>query len=127
MQGDYNGELTASNFLCKQILVAAGTATVAGVDLKDFIGNVKVTLNFAGAAADGSTTLTVNFLDSADNTTYATITTPTFSAQTATSGTVSVAMDTRAVRRYVQARYVVTGTTATFTTSIVGVGLKQVA
>lgn len=123
---DLNGELSTFTLLQKQILVAAGTATIAGVDLKDYIGNCKLILNWAGAAADGSTTMTINLLDSADNTTFTTLTTPTFAAQTGTSGTVEVALDTRSVRRYVQARHVVTGTTATFTTSLIGVGLKQV-
>lgn len=123
---DLNGELSTFTLLQKQILVAAGTATIAGVDLQDYIGNCKLILNWAGAAADGSTTMTINLLDSADNTTFTTLTTPTFAATTAASGTVEVALDTRSVRRYVQARHVVTGTTATFTTSLIGVGLKQV-
>jgi hypothetical protein len=123
---DINGELSSFTLLQKNILVAAGTATIAGVDLQDYIGNVKLILTHAGAAADGSTTLTVNLLDSADDTTYTTLTTPTFAAITATSGQVSVALDTKAVRRYIQARHVVTGTTATFATSLIGVGLKQI-
>ena len=124
---DLNGELSTVQLLTPtNILVAAGTATVAGVDLQDFIGNLKLTLSYSSTHATGGTTLTVNLLDSADDTTYTTLTTPTFAPQTAATGTVSVALDTRAVRRYVQARYVVTGTTATFATSIVGVGLKQV-
>lgn len=123
---DLNGETTAFTLLQKNILVAAGTATIAGVDLQDYIGNVKLILTHAGAAADGSTTMTINLLDSADDTTYTTLTSPTFAATTAASGQVSVALDTRAVRRYIQARHVVTGTTATFCTSLIGVGLKQV-
>ena len=126
VSADLNGQLDQVVFLNKNILVAAGTATIAGVDLKDFIGNLKVILTYSGAAADGSTTMTLNFLDSADNTTFTTITSPTFSAVTATSGQVSVSLDTRSVRRYVQIRHVVTGTTATFCTSVVGVGQKQV-
>jgi hypothetical protein len=125
LSADFNGELSTFTLLQKQILVAAGTATIAGVDLQDYIGNIKLILNWAGAAADGSTTMTINLLDSADNTTFTTLTTPTFAATTASSGTVSVALDTRACRRYVQARHVVTGTTATFTTSLIGVGLTQ--
>lgn len=126
MLPDLNGALSHEILLCKQILVAAGTATVAGVDLNNYIGNCKLVLSWAGAAADGSGTLTMNLLDSADNTTYATLTTPTFAATTASSGSATVALDTRSVRRYVQARYVVVGTTATFTTSLILVGEKQV-
>jgi len=123
---DINGVTSAFTLLQKNILVAAGTATIAGVDLQDYIGGVKLILTHAGAAADGSTTLTVNLLDSADNTTFATLTSPTFAAITADSGQVSVNLDTRSVRRYIQARHVVTGTTATFCTSLIGVGIKQV-
>jgi hypothetical protein len=55
-----------------------------------------------------------------------TLTSPTFSAITGATGAAAVSLDTRDVRRYIQARHVVTGTTATFTTSLIGVGLKQV-
>jgi len=126
MISDLNGATNTEVLLQKNILVAAGTATIAGVDIRDYIGNCKLVLTHAGAAADGSTTLTVNLLDSADNTTFTTLTTPTFSPITASSGQVSVALDTRSVRRYVQARHVVTGTTATFCTSLILVGEKQV-
>ena len=123
---DLNGEATAALLFQKHILVAAGTATYAAVDLQDFIGNCKVTLNATTPVTDGSTTLTVNLLDSADNTTFTTLTTPTFAPVTGTLAAVSIALDTRSVRRYVQARHVVTGTTATFTTALTLVGLKQV-
>jgi len=123
---DLNGATSEFVLLNKNILVASGTATIAGVDLQDYIDNVMLVLTYSGAAADGSTTLTINLLDSADDTTYTTLTSPTFAATTAASGQVSVALDTRAVRRYIQARHVVTGTTATFCTSLVGVGFKQV-
>jgi len=123
---DLNGELSTFVLLNKHILVAAGTATIAGVDLRDYIGQVKLILNSTSPVADGSTTLTINLLDSADNTTYVTLTSPTFSAITGATGAAAVSLDTRDVRRYIQARHVVTGTTATFTTSLIGVGLKQV-
>lgn len=118
--------LTTNTLLLKNILVAAGTATIAGVDMQDYVGSVKLVLDYVSGAADGSTTLTVNLLDSADNTTFATLTSPTFAAQTASSGSVSTVLDPRSVRRYVQARHVVTGTTATFTTCLKAIGAKQV-
>ena len=126
MSPDLNAEATAFTMFVKHILVASGTATYAGVDLKDFIGNCVLTLSSVSPVTDGSTTLTVNLLDSADNTTFATLSTPTFAASTAASTLAQVALDTRSVKRYVQARHVVTGTTATFTTSLTGVGFKQV-
>ena len=111
----------------KHGLVAAGTATFAGVDLKDFIGDVKVILSSSSPITDGSTTLQINLLESADNTTFATwAAAPTFAAVTGSTGLVEVTLDTRACKRYVQGRHVITGTTATHTFSLIGVGTKQV-
>lgn len=123
---DLNGELTSALLMNKHALVAAGTATFASVDLQDFIGSCKVTLNATSPVADGSTTLTVSLLDSADNTTFTALTSPTFAPVTGTLSAQSVSLDTRSVRRYLQAKHVVTGTTATFTTAVTLVGLKQV-
>ncbi len=126
MMPDLNGATTAAVLFQKNILVASGTATYAGVDIKDYIGIIKLVLDASSPVADGSTTLTVNLLDSADNTTFATLTTPTFASTTATLNHQEVGLDTRAVKRYVQGRHVVTGTTATFTTSLIMVGEKEV-
>lgn len=125
---DYNGLLTGFALIQPvNLLVAAGTQTYAGVDMISFIGIVKLILTWAGAAADGSHSLQPSILDSADNTTFAASAgLPTFAAQTASSGTVSVALDTRACKRYVQGKLLTASTTATFRTSIVGVGLQQV-
>lgn len=125
---DYNGLLSAiAPILPVNLLVAAGTQTYAGVDLQTFIGVIKLTLTWAGAAADGSHSLQASILDSADNTTFAASAgLPTFAAQTATSGTVSVGLDTRACKRYVQAKLLTASATATFRTAMTGVGLAQV-
>jgi hypothetical protein len=123
---DLNGELSAFTLMVKHGLVAAGTATFAGVDLKDYIGQIKLYLATSSPVGDGSTTCTINLLDSADNTTFTTLTSPTFSPITATTGAQSVSLDTRLVRQYIQARHVITGTTATHTMALVGVGLKQI-
>ena len=123
---DLNGELSQEVLLNKNILVAAGTATIAGVDLSQYVEELKAILTWSGAAADGSTTLAINFLDSADNTTFATLSTPTFGAITASSGQSAIAIDRRAIKRYLQARHVVTGTTATFCTSLILVGQKKI-
>ena len=127
-QSDLNGSLTAFTVIPPaNLLVAAGTQTYAGVDLQDYINNVKLTFSWAGAAADGSNSLQVSILDSADNTTFAaTAGLPTFAAITATSGDVSVALDTRNCRRYVQGKLLTSSTTATFRSAMIGVGLKQV-
>lgn len=118
--------LGTKTLLQKQIVVASGTATAAGVDLQNFVGSIKLILNWAGAAADGSHTMAINLLGSADNTTFTTITSPTFTSTTASSGTQEVVADVDAIGyRYIQARHVVTGTTATFTTSLVAVGFQR--
>lgn len=121
-----DGGLTALVLANKHALVASGTATFAGVDLIDFIGEVKMILSSTTPVADGSTTLQGSFLHSADNTTFVTwADAPTFSPITGTSSTQTVSLDTRKTSRYVQFKHVVTGTTATFTHSCIGVGTKQ--
>lgn len=128
MNPDLNGQLTASQLMVKNVLVAAGTQTAAGVDLQSFIENCKIIVSWTGAAADGSTSMQYSLLDSADNTTFAaTAGLPTFAAVTATSGTVSVALDTRNVRRYIQFKALTSSTTATFITGAVIVGMNQVS
>lgn len=118
--------LTAVTLAVKQGLVAAGTATFVGVDLRDFIGEVKLTLFSTSPVADGSTTLTADLLHSSDNTTFVTwADRPTFSAITATTAQQTVSLDTRKCSRYVQFRHTITGTTATFTHACIGVGTKQ--
>lgn len=126
MSADLAGELSAVHFLQKSIAVGSGTATVAGVDLKDFVGTMKIILTYA--EINGlNPSLAIHFLDSADNTTFAAITAPSIATQTATATQiVSTQLDTRAVNRYVQAKHVQTGTTTTTVTSVVGIGLKQV-
>ena len=127
-QSDLNGSLTAITPIPGvNLLVAAGTQTYSGVDVSSFIDNIKLTFTWAGAAADGSNSLQVSILDSADNTTFAASTgLPTFAAMTATSGTVSVALDTRACKQYIQGKLLTASTTATFRCAMVGVGLTQV-
>lgn len=122
---DLNGQLTAVGLMSKKILVASGTQTAAGVDLRDFVGNLKVTIHSVGENGDGGATIVYSFLDSADDTTYTALTTPAPITVTAATVTTSVSVDTRAVRRFLQAKALTASTTATFTVGIVGAGLKQ--
>lgn len=122
---DLNGSLTATTLLNKKILVAAGTQTGAGVDLTGYVGNLMVILSSVGENGDGGATMTYSLLDSADNTTFAALTTPTFAPVTANSATVTVALDPRAVRKYVQFKALTSSTTATFTTAAIIVGIKN--
>lgn len=128
MSPDLNGQLTAAQLMAKNILVAAGTQTAAGVDVQTFIENCKIIVTWTGAAADGSHSMQYSILDSADNTTFAaTAGLPTFAAVTATSGTSSVALDTRNCKQYIQLKALTSSTTATFITGAVIVGFRQVS
>lgn len=125
MATDFDGKLSTAHFLTRTISVGSGTGTVAGVDLKDFVGEMKLILTYA--EVNGLNPLLImGFKDSADNSTFAAITAPSFSSQTTTATNIATTtLDTRAVRRYLQASYVQTGTTTTTAVSVVGVGLKQ--
>lgn len=123
---DLNGENTVIAFLPPTAITAA-TTTYAGVDLQAFVGNVLVTLNWVRPnAATGA--LSLSILDSADNTTFAAnaLTGIISDVTTATSGCVKCAIDTKAVNRYVQPKLTCSGTTATWTASLVIAGLKAI-
>lgn len=123
----YDGALDTLQLISgKQGLVAAGTATFAGVDLLPFIGEIKIILTSQSPVADGSTTLQIDLLESSDNSSFATwAARPTFSPVTGTTGLVEVSLDTRATKRYIQARHIITGTTATFAHAVIGIGRKR--
>ncbi len=126
MSPDPNLQLTAVTLCTKNVVGGSGTATFAGVDIQDFIGTCKLIFSTVNTSnTDGGVTLTCNLLDSADNTTFTTLTTPTIAAVTATSSLQTIALDTRVVRRYVQFKHLTTST-GTFATSVILVGQKQV-
>jgi hypothetical protein len=125
MPTDLNGQLTHVALMSKKILVAAGTQTADGVDVRDFIGNLKVTIHSLGDNGDGGATIVYSLQDSADNTTFAALSSPAPVTVTAASFTTSIAVDTRATRRYLQAKALTASSTATFVAGIIGVGLKQ--
>lgn len=115
-------------FAVKQGLVASGTATFPGIDVRDCIGDIKIILFSNTPVADGSTGLQGSFLHGSDNSNFVTwADAPTFSLITATQATQTVILDTRKCSRYVQYKHVITGTTATFTHAVVGVGRTQSA
>jgi hypothetical protein len=127
LQADLNGSLTALQLCAKRVAVGAGTQTFAGVDLKDFIDNVKIAIVHNEFSGSGVSSIQYSLLDSADNTTFATFAgAPTIAANTAASATIEAALDTRACKRYVQLKALTASTTATFDIGAVAVGLKQV-
>jgi len=118
---DLHNELT-------NLSLAAGRSTVTandtGVDLQGYQGKLKVMLNYAGGGGT-SPTLDVKIQDSADNSTFADVTGLAFTQVTATASLQSMAVDTRAVRRYIRTVRTLGGSSPTFDGSITAVGQKQ--
>ena len=108
--------------------MTAETTTVAGVDLTDFIDDVLIILSSKRPNASAGATLNVTFKDSPDNSTFTALSAgPTIALAAATTETTAtVSISTRAIQRYLQASYIAAGTTGTFNTSVIAVGLKQV-
>ena len=117
-----HNELLASNLI-------AGTFTVdtngAGVDLQDYQGVLKVILN-SGAGGGTTPTLDIKIQDSADNSVFADVSGKVFTQVTGVASIQSLAIDTRAVRRYIRTVLTITGTSPTFGLAITAVGQKQI-
>lgn len=107
----------------------AETTTLAGVDLNDFVEDLLVILSYKRPNASAGATLDVSFKDSADNSTFTALAAPTFAQVLAasTQGSATLSIARRSVKRYLQIAYITTGTTGTFNTSVIAVGLKQSA
>src|SRR5512146_2979061 len=96
---DLNGQLAAGALMAKHVLVAAGTQTAAGVDLKDFVGECKAIIY--GVQGSAECAIVFSFQDSSDNSTFATFAgAPTPITTTAASLLTAVAIDTRNTKRY---------------------------
>ena len=120
---DVHGELLASNLI-------AGTYTAdangAGADLQGYQGVLKIVLD-SGAGGGTTPTLDVKIQDSADNSTFADVLGKVFTQVTGASASIqSLAIDTRAVRRYIRAVIAITGTSPTFGLAVAVVGQKQI-
>ena len=120
---DVHGELLASNLI-------AGTYTAdangAGADLQGYQGVLKIVLD-SGAGGGTTPTLDVKIQDSADNSTFADVLGKVFTQVTGASVSIqSLAIDTRAVRRYIRAVIAITGTSPTFGLAVAVVGQKQI-
>ena len=129
MQVQALDQLSAFKLINVTALVSAGTATFAGVDLRDYIGTVKIIAAGTSISDDGGeSTMTFSLLDSADNSTFATFAgAPTFAGVTGTGAVASVLLDTRNCKRYIQGKHLCTGATATMrlAMSMYGVGCKK--
>ena len=119
---DVHGELIAAS-------LAAGTYTVnadgVGVDLQGYQGALKVILN-SGAGGGTSPTLDIKIQDSADNSVFADVSGKVFTQVTGVASIQSLAIDTRAVRRYIRTVLTITGTSPSFGLAITAVGQKQI-
>jgi len=119
---DVHNELLALNLI-------AGTYTAnadgVGVDLQGYQGALKVILN-SGAGGGTSPTLDIKIQDSADNSVFADVSGKVFTQVTGVASIQSLAIDTRAVRRYIRTVLTITGTSPTFGLAITAVGQKQI-
>ena len=107
---------------------AAQTATVtgSGVDLQQFLGVLKLTQE-VGVVSGTTPTLDGKIQDSADNASFADVSGLTFTQVTASTSLQHIAIDTRAVRRYIRYVGTIGGTTPSFGLSVRAVGLKKTA
>ena len=119
---DVYNEILALNLI-------AGTYTAnadgVGVDLQGYQGALKVILN-SGAGGGTSPTLDIKIQDSADNSVFADVSGKVFTQVTGVASIQSLAIDTRAVRRYIRTVLTITGTSPTFGLAITAVGQKQI-
>ncbi len=104
MSPDPNLELTAVT-LCNAL--CTGTTTYAGVDISGFIGSCKL---FLSQDKTVGTIMGASILDSADNTTFAAVVAPTIS-NTGSSVSREITLDTKSLRKYIQFRHTMNGTT----------------
>lgn len=123
MSIDMNSELTYGVLSAPD--VETSTVTGTGVDLKDYIGSLKVTQD-VGTVGGTTPTLDGKIQESDDNSTFTDVTGLAFTQVTATGNQQSIAVDTRAVKRYIRYVGTIAGTAPTFDMGVSLVGKKQV-
>ena len=119
---DVHGELLVSS-LAAGTYVASGDG--AGIDLQGYQGVLKIVLD-SGAGGGTTPTLDVKIQDSADNSIFADVSGKVFTQVTDIASIQSLAIDTRAVRRYIRAVLTIGGSTPTFGLAVIAVGQKQI-
>ena len=95
------------------------------MDLQGYQGVSKVVLN-SGAGGGTTPTLDAKIQDSADNSAFADIPGKVFTQIGTAASIQSLAIDTRAIRRYIRAVLTITGTSPTFGLAVTAVGQKQI-
>ena len=107
---------------------AARTATgqTSGIDLKDYDGDVVFFLDSA-AGGGSSPTLDVTVEDSADNSSFAAVSSGAvaFTQVTGTASAQAVSVNKDDARRYARIKYTIGGSSPTFTFSVNAIGLKK--
>lgn len=115
MSLDINGRYDAINLLVPQDVTGAVNGN--GVDVSAYEGKLKVTLS---VGAFSGTNVDVKIQDSADDSTYADVTDGAFTSVTGANAFESIAIDTRAVQKYI--RVDISGTVTSAITSVTAVG-----
>jgi len=120
---DLQNELTAISLMAADSKAASANGT--GVDISDYIGKLKLTLDCEiGTSGD---TLDVKVQDSPDDSTYTDVSGATFTQVTdAALAFESIGLDTRAVEKYIRVVATIAGSGPVFVFSVSAVGRKQV-
>lgn len=105
--------------------VVSASANGASVDIKDYVGNLKIMLD-AGAGTGTTPTLLASVQDSPDNVTFTDVPLMDFTLLTTVASIQSLVLNTDAVNRYIRIALTLTGTTPAYPVSVQGVGVKQV-
>ncbi|MFA4871380.1 MAG: hypothetical protein WC623_24490 [Pedobacter sp.] len=121
---DLHNEVSVASLYAGTALLAASPISGTGVDIRDYQGVLKVILD-SGAGGGTTPTLDAKLQDSANNTTFADITGKAFTQVTTAVSLQSLAIDTRAVRRYLRIYITITGTGATYGLAVTMAGQVQ--
>lgn len=106
------------------VAVRTATGNGAGIDVRDFVGRGKLTVDCA--AGTGTTpTLDIRLQDSEDNVTFADIPGLTFAQVTTVASQQQRGITLDAVRRFIRVAFTVGGTTPSFTFSATLQGWRQ--
>jgi hypothetical protein len=118
---DFPSELSTSELFASSPRTTTTNGTAA--DLSNLVGRMMILLS--SAAGTGTTpTLDIKLQDSADNSTFADVSGATFTQVTGAASFQSIAVDTRAIRRYLRAVATIGGTTPSFSFTVIALYRK---
>src|SRR5688572_17932631 len=122
MNFDLKNELTVTALQVPVSKTATFTAA-DDIDLKGYIGTVLV-LQHVGTVSGTTPTLDGKIQTSTDDSTYADVSSATFTQVTATGSTIGIAVDVRSVNRYLRYVGTIAGTTPNFIVGVTVIGQK---